>query len=395
MTSERLTGQPDQAPAIAWSEAQGAPRLRRQAPGLRFGGRRAWAYASGLVAARFGRLLDASALAELLEMDDAGERLARVRQTTLGTDLSPARGWLEIGTELDGAFNERAAELGRACPDATAVDFFGLQEECRLLKRYAKSRLKPPEGEEPGAGPGVSGDELETVWGGAQIGPGRGSRFGWEAALAQAEGLRQEVREGRPPTPGPAAWLVDLTFDGVLLRAESALAEEIAWRWGGDKVAEVIRGWVELQCLLVVARARRWPGRLPIVRQYFGMPVGEADWLTALYESEGIDAAAGRLAWQNALQGALGGALMADQAKAGPRGEGADAEEAQWLARRGDEVLMEQVRAVRWIPFGPEPVFGYLWGLRTEADNLKAVVGGLQAGVAPEAIREQLRPTYV
>ncbi len=136
MTSERQMGQPNQVSAAAWS----------QAPGLRSAGRRAWTYVSGLVAARLGRLLDESALAELLEVDDAGERFARVRQTTLGVDLSPAAGWLETGTQLDRLFNERVAELGRACPDATVVDFFGLQEECRLLKRYAKSRLKAPEG---------------------------------------------------------------------------------------------------------------------------------------------------------------------------------------------------------------------------------------------------------
>ncbi len=376
MTSERQMGQPNQVSAVAWS----------QAPGLRSGGRRAWTYVSGLVAARLGRLLDESALAELLEIDDAGERFARVRQTTLGVGLSPAAGWLETGTQLDRLFNERVAELGRACPDATVVDFFGLQEECRLLKRYAKSRLKAPEGEGLGAGANLQGEEPEAGW---------GSRLGWEEALGQAEGLRLEVRQGRPPTTGPTAWLVDLMFDGVLLRAELALAEVIARRWGGDKVAEAIRWWVELQCLLVVARARRWPGRLPIVRRYFGIPVVDSDWLVALYELEGTDAAAARLEWRNALAGALGGALMVDEVEARPPGPGGDAEEVGWLARRADEVLMEQVRAVRWVAFGPEPVFGYLWGLRSEADNLKAVEGGLQAGASSEMIREQLRPTYV
>jgi hypothetical protein len=64
------------------------------------------------------------------------------------------------------------------------------------------------------------------------------------------------------------------------------------------------------------------------------------------------------------------------------------------VARRGDEVLMEWVRGLRWVAFGPEPVFGYLWGLRAEADNLKAVVGGVSAGVSPTLISEQLRPAY-
>jgi hypothetical protein len=64
------------------------------------------------------------------------------------------------------------------------------------------------------------------------------------------------------------------------------------------------------------------------------------------------------------------------------------------VARGGDEVLMGWVRGLRWVAFGPEPVFSYLWGLRVEADNLKAVVGGVSAGVSLTLISEQLRPSH-
>jgi len=351
------------------------------------GERSAWTFASGLVAARLERLLDESAMTELLQMDDAGECLARVRQTTLGADLSPQVGWLEVGREFDRLFNERVAEWGRDCPDATVVDFFGLQEECRLLKRYAKSQLAPYAGEQ---GPGRESDQ-DGPYGEADA---KGTGFGWGEALARAEGLESEARDAHRVPAEPTTWLVDLIFDGVLLRAELVLAEVIARRWAAREVAEVIRGWVELQCLLVVARAGHGAGRLSTVRRYFGFPI-EADWLASLYGSDEVDALGARLEWQSALEKALGGALMPDEAEVGPTEGGPGGEEVDRVARRGDRVLMEGARSVRWVPFGPEPLFGYLWGLRAEADNLKSVVGGLQAGVSPEVIRDQLRPTYV
>jgi len=115
--------------------------------------REAWCYPSGLVAAQLDRLLDAQATAELLELGGVQELLSRVRQTTLGADLLQAEDWLEVGRRLDQLFLSRAAELGRDCPDSTVVDFFGLQEECRLLKRYVKSKLA-----EPGPEGGQAGD---------------------------------------------------------------------------------------------------------------------------------------------------------------------------------------------------------------------------------------------
>ena len=242
----------------------------------------------------------------------------------------------------------------------------------------------------PEQGPDREGDQARPYGHAGAEGTG----FGWEEALARAERLGSEARDAHRAPAGPMAWLVDLIFDGVLLRAELMLAEAIALRWAAQEVAEVIRWWVELQCLLVVARSRCGDGRLPTVRHYFGFPI-DADWLVSLYELEEADAAGARLQWRNVLEGALDGALLADEAEAGPSGEGPSGEELERVARRGDQVLMEGARSVRWVPFGPEPLFGYLWGLRAEADNLKSVVGGLQAGVSPEVIGDQLRPTYV
>ena len=115
--------------------------------------------------------------------------------------------------------------------------------------------------------------------------------------------------------------------------------------------------------------------------------------MEGLYQAFEPGSAEEQRAWSGALRGLFDGELVA--ADQGTEGRSASGEEVQRVARRADELLMEQARRTRFVPFGPEPVFGYLWGLRAETDNLKAVVGGLQAGVPADRIREQLRPTYV
>lgn len=344
------------------------------------GDRSRWCYVSGLVSARLSRLLDRGALGELLQVEDRDDLLARLRQTALGAELEPQRGWLRMGAQLDRLFRERVAVLGHDCPDGTVADFFGLQEECRLLKRHLKGRLRgrgqgehaPPPAEEP------------TV---AEAGRGL-----WAGALSRAERVLQEAG---PEAGAPTTWLVDLILDGALLSAELALAGEVVSRWAAPAVAEVIRGWVELQCLLVAARAQRWPPRLAPLRRYFGMPAGGAEWLEPLLEPGEVEPMVARGRWRAALGQVLDGALLSEEGEPRAPAEEGGAEEVERVAALGDEVLMLQVRRFRWVPFGPEPVFGHLWALRSEADNLKMVLGALEAGVSPRLIRERLRPTYV
>jgi len=361
------------------------------------GDRSAWAYVSGLVAARMGRLLEGAALRELLRLKDGREVVARARQSLLGDGLSAEGDWLGVGDGIDEAFRQRVAEMGRDCPDGTVTDFFGLQEECRLLKRAAKARLAPGSAEEVaprtrgvGSGEARPAEPGETAEG-----------LAWESPLVEAERTVQGLVSDREAAEEAVPWLIDLVYDGALLRSEVTLAEALADRWQGEGPARIILGWVELQSLLVVARAGRWPEPqksearpLRSVAQYFGSPGGAAEWLLPLYEVEEVDPALLRLRWQATLQGVLGGALVDRAEAAASPAEGTGVAALEEVARRGDEVLMEWVQGLRWVPFGPEPVFGYLWGLRAEADNLKAVVGGVSAGVSPTLIGEQLRPTY-
>ena len=59
-----------------------------------------------------------------------------------------------------------------------------------------------------------------------------------------------------------------------------------------------------------------------------------------------------------------------------------------------DNYLLDMLRPVKYIPFGPERVFGYFCGLTTEVFNLKLLLGGKVHRVENNLLRERLRKTY-
>ncbi len=61
------------------------------------------------------------------------------------------------------------------------------------------------------------------------------------------------------------------------------------------------------------------------------------------------------------------------------------------LARRLDAYLTERVEEAVGFPFGPEPVFAFLWRLRNEAMNLRLAYAAVTSGMPVERLTEELR----
>lgn len=59
-----------------------------------------------------------------------------------------------------------------------------------------------------------------------------------------------------------------------------------------------------------------------------------------------------------------------------------------------DNYLLDLIRPVKFIPFGPERVFGYLCGFTAEVFNLKLVLGGKVHRLENKFLKERLRKPY-
>jgi V/A-type H+-transporting ATPase subunit C len=53
------------------------------------------------------------------------------------------------------------------------------------------------------------------------------------------------------------------------------------------------------------------------------------------------------------------------------------------------------VKNAKYIPFGIEPLAGYLIAKDNEIKIARIIMAGKLAGISPELIRERLRETYV
>ncbi len=59
-----------------------------------------------------------------------------------------------------------------------------------------------------------------------------------------------------------------------------------------------------------------------------------------------------------------------------------------------DDLMMEQLKSVRFLSFGPEPIFAYAKYMENEIRSVRIVLSGILSGLNPQSIRERLRLTY-
>ena len=69
-------------------------------------------------------------------------------------------------------------------------------------------------------------------------------------------------------------------------------------------------------------------------------------------------------------------------------------ERMQFLEKQCDNVYMERAKRAKMLPFGGEVAIGYLIGKQAEIKNIRIVLAGKRAGLAPEIIRMRLRVSY-
>jgi V/A-type H+-transporting ATPase subunit C len=65
------------------------------------------------------------------------------------------------------------------------------------------------------------------------------------------------------------------------------------------------------------------------------------------------------------------------------------------LEKAADNMLLGVAKEARYVPFGVEIAIGYIFGLEYEVKNIRIILAGKEAGLAPEVIRERMRDSYV
>ena len=60
-----------------------------------------------------------------------------------------------------------------------------------------------------------------------------------------------------------------------------------------------------------------------------------------------------------------------------------------------DNAVVAFLSDARRVPFGVEPILGYLYARENEATTIRIIMSGRMAGLSTETIRDRLRDSYV
>ncbi len=65
------------------------------------------------------------------------------------------------------------------------------------------------------------------------------------------------------------------------------------------------------------------------------------------------------------------------------------------IEKKTEDMIMTTAKGAKFVPFGAEVAIGYIMALEYEVKNIRIILAGKGAGLAPETIRERLRENYV
>jgi len=324
----------------------------------------AWTYASGLASALEGRLLTQRATQELLDARDLDDLVTRVRQSLLFADLAEGTAALDLAETMEAAYAAGIRTIRDACPAPAVAELFLLPIEWQAYRVYLREQAL---GGQPVDTPGsaVPREAWERCWATPDVEP-RWARFA-AAALNVREKMPREKHDER---------LVDEISEVYQARDIT----HAATRLGNPQILAWVTTWLELRLALALLRCARndW-GHIRYVDALDDFGVGQQEILALVTPDRGD--------WRTPFAHlGLPTILSVPDDHRDP---------APTVARLIDDRVTDLVRDARGIPFGPEPVFAFLWALRVEAVNLKQIVAGVAAGLPGDAIAQEMRAPYV
>jgi len=321
-----------------------------------------WTFASGRAAVLEARMAPMGLLDKLVQAAHTEDVVQALRGFLIGEDLSDAERLEEADVESRRFYHGMVEDLQRLCPAPWVAELLLVQRDLQGFKNHVKRAhlgmdVEPIESR-------YADEVWERLWTGLET-----------DAAAVLKAVAERVREriaGRD-----AAALFDAAFDSASLWALC----EAAGRAGSEFIREY---FVRLDTakgveLLWRAKALEQPEQ---VQQLLAEGRTSADLFASLLERDTED-------WTDLLAAAMPGLSIEEVASA--KGEA----RVRAFVHAADRWLMSYVRDARFVPFGPERVFGCLVGLLTEGHNVALAAGGRANGIAPEVLAPHLKATYV
>ena len=304
---------------------------------------------------------------ELLLGAHSDEEAARILQEC-GYPAFSADRPEEMDAALSAAREATLEDLGAGVPDSRYLDIFKLKYDYHNAKAILKARAvgTDPDSMLMDLGRVPVGELKEAVASGDDVNlPAK-----LAAAIAEAGDVLDTTRDPQ---------LSDMVLDRWYYRDMMAEAEDT----GSDFLAGYVRISIDAANLRALVRTLRM-GK-------------NADFL------QGVLFEHGDLAVESLLEiAAAGGSGLAElyastdlKAAAESGAEALSGGPLTEFEKRCDDAVSDYLSGAQFVPFGEAPLVGYLAARETEYTNLRILLMGKKAGLAPEIIRSRLRESYV
>src|SRR3990167_5125618 len=350
-------------------------------------------YVSGRVNVLECSLLNQKFFETLLSFDDFKDVLTNLNNTHLKAYFTHAKHLYEFEKLLDEYYYNRLDEIRSLSPDSAVCGFFLLRNDVHNLKRFIKSEILGASVDKFYRGT-MSRDEWGDVW---QDKSTTLPEIFRESVSFVKKVVLQHNHNQITPHISPASqggdeggekeeslpFIIDLIFDGAYLRYVEDYCKKIE--------VEIIKRYLETYQLMkgleVIRRAISLRLDMNLLSQYFmeGFDKGHVFHKLAKNTVWASEQTVRDVLIETHCKATLQGLLLSNLS----RNISFQYEVAT------DNYLLDMLRPVKYIPFGPERVFGYLCGLTTEVFNLKLLLGGKVHRVENDLLRERLRKTYV
>lgn len=257
-------------------------------------------------------------------------------------------------------------DLGDSAPDARYLDVFKLKYDYHNLKALLKAEAMEQSPERLLTDLGrLSGEEMRRAVENGEDLPGR-----LNEALAEAREILQTTRDPQ---------LSDIALDRWCYVDMMDVAEAT----GSAFLRGYVRSQIDGANLRSLVRTLRMGKNADFLRLVL-FEGGTVDVESILQVSAAQGAGLAELYAPTELRAAA--EAGAESVKGGPLTD---------FERLCDDAAAEYLSGAQTVPFGEAPLLGYLAARETEYTNLRILLLGRMAGLAPELIRARLRRSYV
>ncbi len=321
-----------------------------------------WTFSSGVIAVAEVRLLTDDEFLDLLRLPTLQALLQRIKQVETYAAMSVPDSPDAATRTVEHEFIRNARRCADEAPDPSVCELLLAKYVFAELRTFIRDRLFPDqvEREPPGF---FAVEELEALW---------EDRIDVREDLAEAVKRLRAALERSDDPAGRLDLLVDREELAYFLERARTVGSEFITDWAGR--------YVRLTAALSVIRARLAGESVERLVETFLQGALEDEWLLDLVDEE-------RERLDNVL--AQGFTPLEGEIITISRSEvGA-------VARMMDDRLTLDAARARMIPFGPERLFGYLWGLHIENLNLRLITETFVVEADRDETRARLRRSYV